>query len=162
MAYNTKIDYTTLSNIPSFATVATTGAYSDLTGKPNLSIIPTWIKITKTYSDFASAGVTNTINIYTLPAKSVVHATIVNPTATFTGGTINAYALSVGLVTVADLAAAVSLFTIPTRPFPSALTLAGKFGTTDTITATATSGVGLLNAATQGSVDIYLLISQLI
>lgn len=122
---------------------------------------PTWIKITKSYSDFSAAGLTKTVNIATLPAKSVVHATIVNPTTTFVGGIISAYSVSVGIVSNVDLMPASSVLTLPSRPFASALIVAGNVGSTDTVTATAISITGLLNAATQGSVDIWILVSIL-
>lgn len=126
-----------------------------------LSVYPSWTKITKTYTDFSTAGLSNTITIATLPAKSVVHSVIVNPTTTFTGGLIASYSVSVGMVTTIDLMPASSIFTIPTRPIPSNLLLAGSIGSTQAITATAISTVGNLSAATQGSVDIYLLVSTL-
>lgn len=129
-----------------------------------LASMPTvahWIKITKAYTDFSTAGLSNTITITTLPARSVVNSTVVNPTVAFTGGLIAGYTVSVGIATTVDLMPASSIFTTVTNPIASNLASAGTIGSTQAVTATATSVTGLLNAATAGSVDIYLLVSTL-
>lgn len=161
MSYNFPIP---ASQVTGLAIVATTGAYADLTGKPSIPSLansPVWVKITKTFSDFSTAGLTNTIAIATISAKSVVSAVVLNPTVAFTGGLIAGYTISVGMNTAVDLMPASSAFTIPTGPFESNLIQAGSIGSTTAVTATATSITGLLNAAAQGSVDIYLLVSTL-
>lgn len=120
-----------------------------------------WIKITKAYTDFATAGLTNTITLTTLAVKSVVNAIVMNPSVAFTGGLISAYTISVGMSTLVDLMPASSTFTTVGRPYSSNLIQAGTVGSTQIVTATATAITGLLNTATAGSVDIWLLISFL-
>lgn len=126
---------------------------------PQLKNLPRWIKITKSYSDFSTAGLTNTITITTLSAKSVVLGACLFPGTAFTGGIISAYSISLGMASAVDIMPASSTFTIPTRPFSSNLIVAGIQGGTQAITATAIAVTGLLNAATAGSVDIWLLTS---
>ena len=59
--------------------------------------VPRWIKVTKTYTDLAAASLTNNIEVYSLPAGNVIHATKLKHSASFTGGTIASYTLSVGI-----------------------------------------------------------------
>lgn len=120
-----------------------------------------WVKITKAYTDFSTAGLTSTITIATLPAKTVVTATVMNPSTPFTGGIISAYSISVGMSSTVDLMPASSTLTTPTRPWASSLIVSSPTGSTQTVTATAISVTGLLNAATAGSVDIWLYESTL-
>lgn len=120
------------------------------------------IKITKTFTDFSTAALTNTIALITLPAKSIIYNTVVSPTTAFTGGIISAYVVSVDVVSVGDLIPNTSVFTVPTRPYESNTdTFACTIGSTEAVFITATSVTGLLNAATQGSVDIYLTVGIL-
>lgn len=121
-----------------------------------------WIKVTKAYTDFSTAGLTNDISIYTLPAKGIIHACQMVATTKFSGGLISAYTISVGISgNLVKYSAAVNSFTGASLSQPSAITgIESTSGTTD-IRAAAISVTGLLNAATAGSIDIYLLISQL-
>lgn len=123
---------------------------------------PKWIKVTKTFSDFSTAALTNTIDIYTLPIKGVMHSVQVNSSITFSGGTIAAYTVSVGIIgTLAKYAIAANVFTGATLPTINIIAGVESVSATTTIKATAISTVGNLNAATQGSVDIWLLVSIL-
>lgn len=124
--------------------------------------VPTWLKITKTFTDFATAGLTNSITIYSLPAKGIIHAVQLNPSTVFSGGAIASYTISVGIVgTVAKYAAATNVFTGATLPAISVLPGIESIGSATDIKATAISTVANLDAATQGSVDIWLLVSVL-
>lgn len=124
--------------------------------------VPQWVKITKLYSDFATGALTNTINIYSLPLKGMVHSVMIIPTTVFNGGLIASYTLSVGVSgTPTKYAIATNVFTGSTLPVPSVVAGVESTSGAVNITTTAISTVGNLSAATQGSVDIYLLISQL-
>lgn len=123
-----------------------------------------WVKVTKAYSAFSTAGLTNDISIYTLPIKGYIHDVKIVPTTAFSGGLISAYTVSVGIGgALTKYAIATNTFTGNTTvstihtPLPG---LESTSGTTD-IRAQAVSVTGLLNAATAGSVDIYLLVSTL-
>lgn len=123
---------------------------------------PQWIKVTKTFSDFSAASVTNNITIYSLPAKGVIHNVQLVPTVAFSGGLIATYTISVGIAgTLAKYAVATNVFTGFSLPAISVLPgIESTSGATD-IKASAISTVGNLNAAVAGSVDIYLLVSTL-
>jgi len=125
-----------------------------------------WVKVTKTYSDFAVAGLTNDIEIYSLSAKSIIQGCVVKHTTPFTGGIIATYTISVGIVgnlvkysAVFNVLQAVSntTFGLGTAIVPTV----EDFGAVTSVKASAISTVGNLNAATQGSVDFYLLVSTL-
>lgn len=121
-----------------------------------------WKKVTKVYTDFSTAGVTNNIEIYLLPAKGVIHAVLVSPTVAFAGGLIATYTISVGIAgTLAKYAPATNAFTGFTLPVISVITGIESLSGTTSIKAAAISTVGNLSAATAGSVDFYLLISLL-
>jgi hypothetical protein len=125
---------------------------------------PAWYKVTKTFSDFATAGLTNDISIFTLPAKGYIHDIKIVPTTAFSGGTIATYTVSVGI------SGSLSKYAIATNVFTGNVTintvhtslpgLESTSGTTD-IRAQVISTVGNLNAATAGTVNFYLLISEL-
>lgn len=121
-----------------------------------------WKKVTKVYTDFSTAGVTNNIEIYLLPVKGVIHAVLVSPTVAFAGGLIATYTISVGIAgTLAKYAPATNAFTGFTLPVISVITGIESLSGTTSIKASAISTVGNLSAATAGSVDFYLLISLL-
>ncbi len=133
-----------------------------------VAVTPKWVKITKTYADFATAGLTRTISIFSVDAgdKAYLHDVYIVPTTEFSGGLIAAYTISIGTSTnntkfllasniFTGNTTATSLHTLQPRIVDAESN--GQFD----ITATAISTVGNLDAATAGSVDIYLLISTL-
>jgi hypothetical protein len=120
-----------------------------------------WIKINKTFSDFSAAALTNTITIYSLPAKQMIHATQIIVTTSFAGGSIVTYTISVGIGgNNSKYVPPLSVAPLGILAVSTSMGLESTSGSTN-IQATATSTIGSLNAATQGSVDIYLLISNL-
>lgn len=128
---------------------------------------PQWVKVaTLAYTAFSTAGLVSTIaSGYSLPAKGVIHGCMVIPTTLFSGGTIASYTISVGIGSggsVAKYAVATNVFTGATLATPNVLPGIESTSAAVSITATATSVTGLLNAASAGSADIYLLIGQLI
>lgn len=150
-----------LCGVISFA--QTNGYLLAVTGGVNNSYtIPHWVKVSKTYSNFSTAGLTNDISIYTLPAKGYIHDIKIVPTTAFSGGTIAAYTISVGISgSLAKYAIATNTFTgnVTVGAIHTPLVGMESVSSTTDIRAQATSVTGLLNAATAGSVDIYILIS---
>jgi len=123
---------------------------------------PQWVKITKTFADFSTAGATNEITIYTLGAKQAIDQCLIYPTTVFSGGTIASYTISVGISgTAAKYGIAANVFTGASLSAINILAGVESMSGTTSIKATAISTVGLLNATTQGSVDIYLRIATL-
>lgn len=131
--------------------------------EPQLTV-PRWVKVTKTFTDFSTAGLTNDIEIFSLPAKSIIISAQLVPTTAFTGGLIATYTVSVGKAgALTKYAIATDVFTgfpLPSISGISPLGIESTSGATS-IRAQAISTVGNLNAATTGSIDIYLLISNL-
>jgi hypothetical protein len=124
--------------------------------------VPVWVKITKTFTDFSAAALTSSINGYVLPAGGILHAVKVKHSASFTGGSISAYTVSVGIsgnetkyAPVFDVFQATSA-----TAYLLGSTLGGESHTATTnIVFQATSTGGNLDQASQGSVDIWLLVS---
>jgi hypothetical protein len=57
-----------------------------------------YTKITKSYTDFATAGLINTIDLFTLPAKTQVSNTFIKHDTQFLGGGITAYKIGCGIL----------------------------------------------------------------
>jgi len=124
-----------------------------------------WTKYTVSYSSLSAASNLSSVTLAALPAKTALHAVVVKHSASFTGTGITAYAVAVG--TSAN----------PTKftPYFDVLQAPGNdigqsidtgcniedFGASTNIVLSAASMGGLLNAATAGSVDIYLFTSVL-
>lgn len=123
------------------------------------------VKVTKTYADFATAGLTSTVDLIDLPARALIHAVVVNPTTVFSGGTIATYTVSVGITGSLDkYSAAKDVFTgsaLVDEPAVTATNIVESLSDDTDVVATAVSTVGNLDAATQGSVDIHIYFSIL-
>jgi len=123
---------------------------------------PKWLKVTKTYQDFSTAGLTNNITILTLPIKGYIHDIKIVPTTAFSGGTIATYTLSVGIAgNLTKYVPTTNVFTGNTTATDIHVPNSGIESTSGTtaIKAEAISTVGNLSAATAGSVDFYILVS---
>lgn len=145
-----------------------TNSEIDVTFTVAVSGAPQWVKITKAFTDFATASTSNNIEIYSLPAKGVIHGAVIKHTAAFTGGTITDYTLSVGFSSSPnEFTSNLQAFNGPSdtgfepnqpdNRIPKPM----NFGAATSIRAYAVSGGGNLDQATAGSVDIYLLVSAL-
>lgn len=125
---------------------------------------PKWITVSKTYEDFADAATTNTVDIYTLAAKSVLHMIIAIKGEEFTGGNISAYTLDLGIAgTVDKYLNGYDLFTAPSGTNHGTYAtpiMESSSGATDIIATLESIDDDLDNADT-GEVTFYLLISQL-
>jgi hypothetical protein len=144
---------------------ASLDANTALTAAQTPAIVNQWTKVTKLFSDFSSVGMnTNDITIFTLPIKGAIQDVVIHHTTPFTGGTISAYTVSVGIMgTPAKYATAFNVFQAAgntTFGFNS-LPNMENFGATTAIVAEAISTGDTLDHATAGSVDIYILHSTL-
>ena len=126
--------------------------------------VPFWTKYTVTYSQLAAGALTNDIQLFSLPARGTIHAVVVKHSASFTGGAIATYTLSVGITgTLAKYASAFNVFQAPGN---TVLQSSGGTFTENTVAATsvrvaATSTGANLSAATAGSATIWVLTSTL-
>lgn len=126
---------------------------------------PKWTKYTKTYSDLSSVSDSTTQTLFSLPAKGVIHAVIIKHSTSFAGGGLSGYAVAVGdpsdyyrFAGNFDVFQAATDTTAQTTHVGA---IPEDFGSAAAIYITATCTGGVLNAATQGSVDIWVLTSVL-
>ena len=126
------------------------------------STYPTWSKYTVAYTSFSAGSTTNNVTLFSLPAGGVIHGVKLKHSTAFAGGAISAYTVSVGLSSFpAKYAPAFDVFQATgSTIYEITSELGGEDQVSTTpITATATSTGTNLNAATQGSVDIWVLTS---
>lgn len=134
----------------------------------NYASTPKWIKITKTYLDFAIEDLANDISIYTLPKMGYIHDIKIVTTEAFSGGTIESYELLVSESKSSNVKANLSL---GLAQGPSSGQLIGGSNSAlisektllapVDIRAFVSSSIGNLDEATAGIVDIYILVSLL-
>lgn len=161
----------TVTQDPANATATPTASkipISDGSGDLDVGWVPDrvgrWTKITKSYTDFATAGLTNDIEVFSLPTRGVIQKVVVKHTTAFSGGAIASYTVSVGISgNFTKYAAAFDVFqaTGNTTFGFNNLQNMENFGSTTSIRAQATATGANLDQATQGSVDIYVLYSVL-
>jgi len=136
----------------------TNGAWSSLAQLSN----PSWVKITKTFSDFAIPSLTNDIEIYSLPAGAIIQGVLIKAKIPFQGGLMTAYTISVG--TVISLIKYASAFDVYQPVGDTTFQLSNNFdiqnwGMPTSIRAGAISVGDLLDSATMGVVEFYILTS---
>ena len=124
---------------------------------------PRFVKITKTYTDFATAGLTNDVEILSSPAKGVIFTAFAIPSVAFSGGTIISYTISLGVSgNHTKFTAANDVFTgfTPVLTSSADTTVESMSGTTS-IRAYATAIGANLDQASAGSIDFYVVVSYL-
>ncbi len=130
-------------------------------GAGNLSWAPPaggqWVKYTKTFTDFSTAALTNSLVLFSLPAGSTADV-IIHHTAAFTGGGASSVVLNVE--TADFLLTGAVVLSAPTDVADVAVDLDGtyssiNFATARDVLATLVADVNL-DQLTTGSVDIYI------
>lgn len=125
----------------------------------NGSQSPVVQRFTVAHTAFQTAALTNNIELFSLPAKALIERVVIKHSASFTGGAISAYTLSVGIAgTLAKYAAAFNVFQAPGATVLQLTQTEGieSFGAATSIRIAATSTTANLNASTGGSVDVYV------
>jgi len=136
----------------------------DLVSPPHNLFIgePVWTKYTVSYSALSAAATNNSVTLFTLPPRGIVHAVCIKHSASFTGGGLTGYTLSVG-TTEGKYASPFNVFGAPGGS--TALLSLGCWNEHFTIPAVvflwARSTGANLNAATAGSVDVWVYTSEL-
>lgn len=126
-----------------------------------LANAPVWSKYTVGFAALQVAGLTNAVTVLTLPAKGIVHAAVLNVTQAFAGPTTVTLSLGVGgsvakyVVATSVLATGLIVGVTPFSPSPESMS------STTAVLLSAISTVLNLSALSQGSVDVYVLASQL-
>ena len=125
---------------------------------------PQWVHVAPalSYSFFAVGTTTFSAQLMLLPPSGIIHGVKIQHSASFTGGAISAYTISVGDVNTVDLYA--SAFNVHQAYGPTVYQLSSNFAGESLASATqlyvtATSTSANLNAATSGVVDIFALLS---
>lgn len=125
--------------------------------------IPQWKKFTFTYAALAVAALTNTIEMYQLPAAAIIHAVRIKHSVPFTGGAISAYSLSVGVfANLTKYALAFDVFQPISGVAYQDSFLPGSESFTGAISlrlAAQATGANL-DQATAGTVDVWVLLSK--
>ncbi len=142
---------------------------------------PKWVKITKTYTDLAAANTDNNIELYALPAKGSIERLVLKHSAAFAGGGLMTYSLYVGYTSAGydDYGSLLDVFAAPgnnfyyVRPMGTGFTGSGMggppIGQVSTPSMTGATSIRLravcmganLDAATAGSVDVWLLVGTM-
>lgn len=125
---------------------------------------PIWYKVADLIdpSYFSAVALTNSIPLFQLPGRGIIHGIKIKHEQSFAGGGITAYTVSVGITgTLAKYATAFDVFQVAS---PTAYQLSSNFSGENDITATqifatATSTTADLNVATTGLVNIWALLS---
>lgn len=117
-------------------------------------------KYTKTFTDLSTAATTNSITLFSLPAATILDKVVIKPTASFTGGSISAYTISVGIS--GNNAKYASAYDVFQSPGGMVFQLTNSSNIEDfsgpmNIRITAISTGDTLNNASTGSVDVYVL-----
>jgi hypothetical protein len=131
---------------------------------PVLDLTPRWIEFgVLSYADFAAGAASNTIPLFNLAPHAIIHGIKIKHTASFTGGSITAYTISVGDINTVDLFA--SAYDVYQAPASTVYQLSSNFYAEDNtnqtqIYATATSTGDNLSSATAGAVNFYALLAK--
>lgn len=123
-----------------------------------------WQSYTFSYTDLAAAALANSITLATLLPKQMLHAVVVKHSASFTGGAIASYRVSVGVTAApARYSTLFDVFQAPGNSVAIASTSGNveNFAANTTLLLSAVSTGANLNAATAGSVTVWLLTSVL-
>lgn len=126
----------------------------------DVSKMPRWYKFTVPYTSLSAASTNVSTSLITLPSGGVVNAARMVITTAFTGGSVSAADITVNALTAGDVIASTSVITIPTPPV-LASPLYGNIGGTTVVGITLITVGDDTQNLTNGSADVYLLISNL-
>jgi len=127
-----------------------------------LATMPVWTKYSLTHTDLAAASTSNTIQLFSLPAKGIIHTVILKSTTQFSGGAISSYVIAVGIQGnltkysdgTYDVTTAVSgtffQLGVSQPPQPE------DFGSATSIKIAAVSVGANLDQASAGALDVYV------
>ena len=144
-------------------TLATLDGAGAVVEDPNAKA-PKWTLFTVAESAFTAAATTESIELFVLPARGVIHKVVLKHTTAFAGGVLTAYTLSVGITGMeTKYSAAFDVFQATGDTVFSFDELADieHFASTTSIKLTAVSTTDDVIAATAGSCDIWVLASEL-
>jgi hypothetical protein len=140
-------------------------------GSGNLAVgfmnpaVPRWTKITKAATDFTASAGTEDIEVFSLPAKGVIHEVVQKHTTAFSGGSLSALTTSIGISgSFTKYAATFDVFQATGDTVFQHTDSTGdmeNFGSTTSIRIQAVATDDTLDNVNTGSVDVYILYSTL-
>ena len=147
------------------STLATLNASSKVVEDPASKLIPRWLKFTVAETAFTAAATTEDIELFALAAGGVIHGVKVKHSASFTGGGLTAFTVSVGIS--GELAKYASAFDVFQAAANTTFQLSNSFGSenhgaTTSIRIAAASTTANVADATAGSVDVWVLVSEVV
>jgi hypothetical protein len=166
LGFNGPVGNVTPNAVAATTVTSTQGITGNTNNDPTqVTNVPTWLKFTIPYTTFATAALTNSPTLFTLPIAGIIHAVKIKHSVAFTGGAISAYTIKLGITgNTAKYASAYNVFqAVSGTNFQLTSTMGSESHTATTaILATATSVGANLNAATAGSCDIWVLLSKVV
>lgn len=135
----------------------------DTSGRVAFANAAGWEKYTVSATDFTAAATSEDIELFSLPAKGVIHEVIIKHTTAFSGGGAASYSVSVGVAgNPAKYASAFDVFQAAAdTTFQASFSFnMENFGATTSVRIRAVSDVNVDDVNT-GSVDVYVRTSQL-
>lgn len=145
--------------------IAATAAGDGLTGGGASALatdvdVPRWRQYTVAESAFTAAAASEDIELFSLPAGGIIQAVKIKHSTAFSGGTLSAFTVSVGITGTLDKYA--SAFDVFQAVADTTMQLSNSFGTEDHGSATsirinAAATGDTVNNATAGSVDVWVL-----
>lgn len=132
-------------------------------GNAGQSGTPQWVKYRLTYEDFSAAATTLDFNLFNLAPRQYISDVKIFTIQDFSGGAISDYTITVGVVGLLNKWGSAQVFTGNTSAATTHSPTAGMESATVStdIRVAAESVDANLNAATQGIVEIHLLMSTL-
>lgn len=125
----------------------------------DVSKLPRWFKYTKDYTWFSAASSTVSAALVTLPSGGVVNAAFAKVTTTFSGGSVATANITVDAQGTGDIIPSMDIMSLSSDTLD--VPHYGNIGGTTVIGATVIVTGDTCDNLSQGSIDIYLLISNL-
>lgn len=128
------------------------------------NIGPQWMKFSKTFTDLTAAATTNDIELFSLPGSAVIHGVVIHHSTAFSGGTVSALTVSVGLT--GNLIKYTSAWDVFQASGDTVIQVSSDLSLEDMTAATSIrlSAIATgdnLDQLTQGQVEVWLLVSSL-
>jgi len=126
--------------------------------------VPTWFKFTLSHTQLQAAALTNSITLYALPAGCIIHGVKLKHSVTFDGPAITEYHLALGFAGEIEallIEYDVESTAVANDNFAIAQTFDSRNHAAATNVLVSARAVGAnLNTSTQGTAEIWLLVSK--
>lgn len=136
-----------------------------IAGTPsNPSASPTWFKFTLSHTQLQAAALTNSITLYALPAGCIIHGAKLKHSVTFDGPAITEYHLSLGFAGETQallIEYDVESIAVGSNNFAISQTFDSRdHNDVVNVLVTGRSVGANLNTSTQGTAEVWLLVSK--